>query len=57
MWRRFSVQKKQQMCPSWEDALKKGMTTHSSVLNYKDLMHTEGQQATQSVGLQRVGHD
>ena len=57
MWRRFSVQKKQQMCPNWEDALEKGMTTHSRILAYKNLMDTEGRQATQSMGLQRVGHD
>ena len=57
MWRRFSVQKKQQMCPKWEDALEKGMTTHSSILAYKNLMDTEVRQATQSMELQRVGHD
>ena len=37
---------------SWEDALEKGMTTHSSILTW-----TEEPGGLQSMGSQRVGHD
>ena len=41
---------------SWEDSLKKGMATHSSVLACK-ILWTEESGGLQSTGLQRVGHD
>ena len=40
----------------WEDPLKKGMTTHSSILAWK-IPWTEEPGRLQSMGLQRVGHD
>ena len=38
-----------------EDALEKGMATHSSILARR-IPWTEGPGRTQSMGLQRVGH-
>ena len=40
----------------WEDSLKKGMATHSSILAWK-IPWTEEPDELQSMGLQRVGHD
>ena len=40
----------------WEDPLKKGIATHSSVLAWKTPW-TEEPGGLQSVGLQRVRHD
>ena len=40
----------------WEDPLKEGMTTHSSILAWK-ISCTEEPGWLQSAGLQRVGHD
>ena len=40
----------------WEDALKKGTATHSSILAWK-MLWTEEPGRLQSVGSQRVGHD
>ena len=41
---------------SWEDALEKGMATHSSILAWK-FPWTEEPGKLQSMGSQRVGHD
>jgi len=41
---------------SWEDPLKKGMATHSSILAWR-IPWTEEPGGLQSMGLQRVGHD
>ena len=41
---------------SWEDALEKGMATHSSILDWR-IPWTEEPDGLQSVGSQRVGHD
>ena len=40
----------------WEDALEKGMATHSSVLAWRNPW-TEKPGRPQSMGSQRVGHD
>ena len=40
----------------WEDPLEEGMTTHSSILAWKNPMDKESG-GLQSVGLQRVKHD
>ena len=40
----------------WEDALEKGMATHSSILAWK-IPWTEGHGRLQSMGSQRVGRD
>ena len=40
----------------WEDALEKGMATHSSVLTWR-ISCTEEPGGLQSMRLQRVGHD
>ena len=40
----------------WEDALKKGMATHSNILAWK-MLWTEEFGRLQSMGSQRVGHD
>ena len=40
----------------WEDPLKKGMATHSSILAWR-IPWTEEPGGLQSMGLQRVGHD
>ena len=39
-----------------EDLLKKGMTTHSSILAW-EIPWTEEPRRLQSMGLQRVGHN
>jgi len=39
----------------WEDALKKGMTIHSSILAWR-VPWTEKPGGIHSMGLQRVGH-
>ena len=41
---------------NWEDPLKKGMATHSSILAWK-IPCTEESGQLQSMGSQRVGHD
>ena len=41
---------------AWEDALEKGMATHSSTLAWK-IPWTEEAGRLQSMGLPRVGHD
>ena len=41
---------------NWEDALGKGMATHSSILAWR-IPWTEEPGRLQSMGLQRVGHD
>ena len=40
----------------WEDPLKKGMATHSSILAWR-IPWTEEPVGLQSMGLQRVGHN
>ena len=40
----------------WEDALEKGMATHSSILAWR-IPWTEEPGGLQSMGSQRVGHD
>ena len=40
----------------WEDALEKGMATHSSILAWK-IPWTEGHGGLQSMESQRVGYD
>ena len=40
----------------WEDPLKEGMATHSSILTWR-IPWTEEPGGLQSMGLQRVGHD
>ena len=40
----------------WEDPLKKGMATHSSILAWR-IPWTEEPGGLQSMGLRRVGHD
>ena len=42
--------------PGWEDSLKEGMATHSSILAWRTPW-TEEPGWLQSAGLQRVGHD
>ena len=42
----------------WEDLLEKGMATHSSILTWRIPRTKEpGGLESESVGLQRVGHD
>ena len=40
----------------WEDPLKEGMATHSSILAWR-IPQTEEPGGLQSIGSQRVGHD
>ena len=40
----------------WEDALKEGMATHSSILAWR-IPWTEGPGRLQSIGSQRIRHD
>ena len=42
--------------PGWEDALEKGMATHSRILAWR-IPQTEGPGRLQSMGSQRVGHN
>jgi len=51
-----AMQETQVQSLGWEDPLKKGMTTHSSILAWK-IPWTEEPGGLQSMGLQRVGHD
>ena len=49
-------QKTQVQSLGWEDALEKGMATHSSILAWR-IPWTEESGGLQSMGSQRVGHD
>ena len=40
----------------WEDSLKKGMATHSSIFAWR-ISWTEESDVLQSLGLQRIKHD
>ena len=51
----FAMQETMVQSLSWEDALEKGMPTHSSILAWK-IPGTEEPGKLQSMGLQRVGH-
>ena len=51
-----AMQKTRVKSLGWKDALKNGMTAHSSILVYK-IPRTEDPGWRQSMGLQRVGHD
>ena len=51
-----AVQETQVQSLGWEDALEKGMATHSSILAWK-IPWTEEPGRLQSIGSQRVGHD
>ena len=57
----ISVQMLKNVCETrvwslgWEDALEKGMTTHSSILAWR-IPWTEEPGGLQSMGLQIVGH-
>ena len=51
-----AMQETQVLFLGWEDPLKKGMTTHSSILAWK-IPWAEEPAGLQSIGLQRVGHD
>ena len=44
-------------CLGWEDPLEEGMTTHSSVLAWKESLWTEETGGLQSMVSQRVGHN
>ena len=48
------MQETQVQSLDWEDALEKGMTTHSSILAWR-IPSTE--EPGESMGSQRVGHD
>ena len=41
----------------WEDALEKGMDTHSSILAWTEIPWTEEPGSLHSIGSQRAGHD
>ena len=41
---------------SWEDPLREGVATHSSILAWR-ILWTEEPGGLQSIGSQRVGHD
>ena len=49
-----AMQETQVQSLDWEDALEKGMTTHSSILAWR-IPSTE--EPGESMGSQRVGHD
>ena len=51
-----AMQKTQVQSLGWEDALEKGMATHSSILAWR-IPWTEESGGLQSMGSQRVGHD
>ena len=51
-----AVQKASVRSLGWEDPLKEGMATHSSILAWR-IPGTEEPGGLQSVGPQRVGHD
>ena len=50
------MQETQVQSLGWEDSLKKGMATHSSILAWR-IPWREEPGGLQSMGLQRVGHD
>ena len=52
----LAVQETQVRCLGQEDALDKGMATHSNLLAWR-IPWTEEPGGLQSTGLQRVGHD
>ena len=51
-----ALQETQILSLGWEDALEKGMGTHSSILAWR-ILWTEEPRGLQSVGLQTVGLD
>ena len=51
-----AMQETQVQSLGWEDALEKGMATHSSILAWR-IPWTEEPGKLQSMGLQRAGHD
>ena len=51
-----AMQETQVQSLGWEDPLEKGMTTHSSILAWRNPW-TEEPGRLQSMGLQRAGHD
>ena len=51
-----ALQETQILSLGWEDALEKGMGTHSSILAWR-ILWTEGPGWLQSMGSQKVGHD
>ena len=51
-----AMQENQVRSLGWEDALEKGMATHSSILAWR-IPRTEEPGGLQSMGSQRVGHD
>ena len=51
-----AMQETQDQSLIWEDALEKGMATHSSILAWR-IPWIEEPGELQSMGLQRVGHD
>ena len=51
-----AMQKTQVRFLDWEDPLKRGMATHSTILAWR-IPGTEEPGKLQSMGLQRVGHD
>ena len=51
-----AMQETQIQSLGWEDALEKGMATHSSILAWK-IPWIEEPGKLQSMGLQKVGHD
>jgi len=50
------MQEMQVQSLGWEDSLKKGMATHSSILTWR-IPWTQEPGRLQSMGSQRVGHD
>ena len=50
------MQETQVQSLGWEDALEKGMATHSSILAWR-IPWREEPDGLQSIGSQRVGHD
>ena len=51
-----AMQETQVRFQGWEDALEKGVVTHSSILSWR-IPWTEEPGGLQSIGSQRVGHD
>ena len=51
-----AMQETQVQSLGWEDPLEKGMTTHSSILAWRNPW-TEEPDGLQSMGSQRVGHN
>ena len=51
-----AMQETQIQSLGWEDALEKGMATHSSILAWR-IPWIEEPGKLQSMGLQKVGHD